>query len=140
MSLYLDASVILPTLVVEAASAQVETFLSGATEPLWISEFAIAEVASGLSRLVRMGAMSSTDADAALQDLDAWCAADIKMIEVDGSDARSAVVIVRRFELKLRAPDALHVAICRRLGGQLVTLDRNLGSAAASLGVLVVSP
>ena len=35
----------------------------------------------------------------------------------------------------LRAPDALHAAICRRGDLTLVTLDRRLASAAAELGI-----
>ena len=47
---------------------------------------------------------------------------------------------VRRFDLKLRAPDALHAAICRRLGMRLVTLDRRLAAAARALGIDVLVP
>ena len=41
------------------------------------------------------------------------------------------------FDLGLRAPDALHAAICRRTGDRMVTLDRRLAAAAATLGVAV---
>ena len=40
----------------------------------------------------------------------------------------------------LRAPDALHAAICRRLGLTLVTLDRRLEAAARRLGLTVQVP
>jgi predicted nucleic acid-binding protein len=35
----------------------------------------------------------------------------------------------------LRAPDALHAAVCRRASLILVTLDRRLATAAEMLGV-----
>ena len=38
------------------------------------------------------------------------------------------------------APDALHAAVCRRLGLTLVTLDRRLGAAARELGLDVRIP
>ena len=41
---------------------------------------------------------------------------------------------MRRFELMLRAPHALHAALCRRANLTLLTLDRRL--AAAALGVV----
>jgi predicted nucleic acid-binding protein len=44
-------------------------------------------------------------------------------------------VYVRRFELMLRAPDALHAAACKRAGHRLVTLDKRLAAAAKDLGV-----
>jgi len=39
------------------------------------------------------------------------------------------------FELRLRAPDALHLAIARRLDVSLVTLDRRMAAAAGELGI-----
>ena len=53
MSVYLDASIILPTMVEEAISEAVDRFLAASTD-LVISDFAAAEVASAMSRLVRM--------------------------------------------------------------------------------------
>ncbi len=53
------------------------------------------------------------------------------------SDARLAHVFVRRFDLMLRAPDALHAALCRRADLRLVTLNKRLANAAETLGVRV---
>jgi predicted nucleic acid-binding protein len=57
--------------------------------------------------------------------------------EIHATDVRLASVYVRRFDLALRAPDALHVAIARRLDVALVTLDRRMAAAAVELGVAV---
>jgi uncharacterized protein len=51
-----------------------------------------------------------------------------------------ANIFVHRFDLMLRAPDALHAAVCQRLGLTLVTLDQPLARAATALGVAVVNP
>jgi uncharacterized protein len=59
---------------------------------------------------------------------------------MDTHNCRLANTYVRRFKLKLRAPDALHAAICRRLELQLATLDRRLAAAARALGINVVVP
>jgi uncharacterized protein len=55
--------------------------------------------------------------------------------EVHAVDVRLAGIYVRRFDLGLRAPDAVHIAIARRLDATLVTLDRRLAAAARELGV-----
>ena len=137
MSVYLDASVLLPTLIEEAGSAAVDRFISGLDEEMIISEFAAAEVASALSRLVRTGMMTSADAGERLADFDAWRGAAASDIDLQASDVRLANVFVRRFDLMLRAPDALHLALCRRCDLTLVTMDRRMAQAADALGVTV---
>ncbi len=54
LSVYLDASVLLPTLIAEPTTEAVYNCLGGDDRELLISDFAAAEVASALSRLVRM--------------------------------------------------------------------------------------
>ena len=137
MSLYLDASAAAATVIEEAASAAVARFLHAATEPLILSELAAAEVASALSRLVRMGEVSNRSAVTRLAEFDAWRSSTTTGIEFQMSDFRLASVFVRRFDLGLRAPDALHAALCRRDDHRLVTLDRRLATAARALGVSV---
>jgi predicted nucleic acid-binding protein len=133
----MDASALLPFLVREAASPMVDAFLTGAKEPLVISEFAAAEVASALSRLVRTNKLTSSDAVRRLADFDSWRAAATENVDLQASDVRLANLNVRRFDLMLRAPDALHAAICRRADLRLITLDGRLAAAANALGVTV---
>ena len=137
MSLYLDASVLLPRLVEEPESDIVRAYLIANTEELLISAFAAAEVASGLSRLVRMGLISGAEADLCLSDFEIWRAATASPVDVHAADARLTYAYVRRFDLMLRAPDALHLAIAQRIGATLVTFDRRLARAAGELGVPV---
>ena len=140
MSLYLDASVLIPTLVAETATEVVEAYLDAAGRVRLISDFAAAEVGSGLSRLVRMGLLGSAEASARLADFDAWRAGTSSPVEVHPSDVRLAYIYVRRFDLRLRATDALHLAIARRLDATLVTLDRRLADAAREFGIAVATP
>ena len=60
--------------------------------------------------------------------------------EIHAADVRLADAYVRRFDLGLRTPDALHLAIARRLDATLVTLDPRLAIAARELGVAVEEP
>jgi hypothetical protein len=45
-----------------------------------------------------------------------------------------------RFELALRAPDALHLAMVIRLDASLITLDRRPAAAALGLEIAVETP
>jgi len=137
LSLYLDASVIVPTLVKEPASGAVDDFLLAQAGAPVVSEFAAAEVASALSRLTRMGFLAPEAAQAHLHAFDAWRAAGTSDLDWRPADVRLASVFVRRFDLGLRAPDALHAAMCHRNDHTLVTLDRRLADAADALGVRV---
>jgi predicted nucleic acid-binding protein len=140
MAFYLDASVILPALITERSSAAVEAFLRAQHGALCVSPFAAAEVASALSRMARTGERSVADALALLADFDTWRAVATHNIDLQSVDVRLADIFVRRFDLKLRTPDALHAAICRRTGDRLVTLDNRLADAARELGIDVVVP
>lgn len=130
----------MPTIIEEQASSSVDGFLLASTNLWFVSDFAIAEVASGLSRLIRMGRLGAIDAAARLEDFDIWRAAKTVTVDLSATDCRLANAYVRRFDLKLRAPDALHVAICRRLDLSLVTLDQRLARAARELGLDVRIP
>ena len=137
---YLDASAVVPMLVREAASAAVDSAIRAWHGTLGISDFTAAEVASALSRLVRMGLLAEADARMRLADFDAWREADAISIQIYQADFGLSDTFVRRFELKLRAPDALHIAVCRRLDFTFVSLDRRQTAAARTLGISTFVP
>lgn len=115
MTIYLDASVLIAVLAEEPASAAVRRFLRTHREDRLISDFAAAEVVSAISRLLRMRLLTEEEGSARLADFDAWRAAASSAADLHAADARLAYAYVRRFDLRLRAPDALHLAIARRL-------------------------
>ena len=104
MSFYLDASAILPTLIEEDASAAIDAFVLACEGEFIVSDFAAAEVASALSRLIRTAELTAEDASERLADFDAWRAAATSDIDVQASDIRLANVFVRRFELRCAPP------------------------------------
>ena len=140
MTLYLDASALVTRVTEERASGAVDAVLARHPTGVGVSEFAAAEVASALSRLVRMRLISREDGEARLVDFDAWRSMRADLVEIESSDFHLANIFVRRFDLMLRAPDALHAAVCRRLGLTMVTLDQRLARAAAALDVPVLNP
>lgn len=140
MTSYLDASALVPLAVDEAVSDRVQAFMERQDEKMVVSEFAAAEAASGVSRLVRMGELDARAATAALDDLDAWRFIATELVDVTAGDLRLAHLLVRRFETKLRAADALHVAIAKRLGARLISRDKGLCEAATMIGLSFVDP
>jgi uncharacterized protein len=140
MSAYLDTSVLIPSLVDEPASPAVNAYIGAGGQELFVSDFAAAELAAALSRLVRTGIYAIAAATERLGDFEAWRAAQTVAVEVHAADVRVAYNFVRRFDLMLRAPDALHLAIARRVDATLVTLDRRLARAAGSFGLAVAEP
>jgi uncharacterized protein len=140
LNLYLDASVLIPAVIEEPSSTAVRELFRSRPDDLSVGDFAAAEVASALSRLVRMGRLVAAEAAGRLADFNVWRAGETDTAQMDAHDCRLANTYVRRFDLKLRAPDALHAAICRRLELQLATLDRRLAAAARALGINVVVP
>jgi len=140
LRIYLDASVLIAVLAEEPASAAVRRFLRDHREDRLISDFAAAEVASAIARLLRMRLQTVEEGFARLADFDAWRAAASSAADMHAADARLAYAYVRRFDLALRAPDALHLAIARRLDATLVTLDQRLATAARELGIAVEIP
>jgi uncharacterized protein len=135
VSAYLDASVIVPLFVDEPSSRDVMDWLATQDGPILVSEFAAAEVSSNLSRSVRMGRLVEDAARAALADFDTWRFANTEPVDLTEGDLRSATLLVRRFETKLRAADAVHLAVSRRLEAMLVTRDHGLLAAAHMVGV-----
>ena len=137
---YLDASVIVAIFIRESTSAAILELLDDATASPQISDLAASEVSSAISRLVRTKQLTREVANAVLSDFDEWAQAIGQPTEIYPSDVREANVLVRQFELKLRAPDASHLAICRRLGARMVTLDNNLARAAEAIDVACINP
>lgn len=140
MIAYLDASAIVPQFVKETTSEQVAAFVAGLDTPPAISSLAAGEFASALSRLFRTGILSRDDAVVRLAEFDMWSANRTRSVEIEATDLWRAIQFVRRFELGLRMPDAIHAATCQRHGLRLVTLDTRLGAAATALGLATINP
>ena len=140
MSHYFDASALVPMLIQEAKSAAIDTFVQSLNERPIVSGFAAGEVASALARLVRTGGLTAQIAQNLFNDFDAWRTGDTQGIDVLNSDVAQAAVFVRQFDLGLRMPDALHLALAQRSSLPLVTLDERMVKAGSALGVQTIRP
>lgn len=133
MITYLDACVIVPMLVQDDHSARVDQWLK--TRPATAySLWTLAEVSSALSHQVRTSRLSEETRLAVEMELEHRFDPSSPSASVLAEDflvARELLIA----NASLRTPDALHLAIARREGMALATLDRTLAEAAPFAGV-----
>lgn len=138
MRLYLDASVLVPLFVDDDWTDRAKAWAT--TEPdVLVSDWAVTEFSSALSLHVRKGRLDPDERDEAENALNWWLAVRVKEEPVDPEDVIQARMLLYR-HAKLRAPDALHLALVSRLRVGLVTYDLDLAAAARADGVSVVVP
>lgn len=132
---YCDVSFLAPLFLEERTSQKIEAFIARqAAGDLCISHWTRTEFASLLAREVRMGALSESHAHAALTEFDLLAKESFEMLSPRASDFDLATSFIRRFETKLRAGDALHLAIvANHQAKELYTLDEGMLAAARLL-------
>ena len=136
--IYLDTSAFVSLFVTDAHSRRIRDLMRRQQPAVLVSTFGLVEFAAAVSARDRAGRLAFGQAAAILHHADAWVAAQATTVDVEPADNRVAAVHVRRFELGLRAPDALHLATCVRLGLPLLTFDQRQAAAAAALGLALV--
>jgi uncharacterized protein len=140
VSLYLDANILVALLTVEPLSERADDFIQGNAERLIVSDFAAAEFASAIARRVRTRETTVEDARKDLADFDIWTARLTERTELNADDVAAATGYMRRLDLALLTPDAMHIAIAQRLDAMLATFDRQMAAAARALGITVAIP
>jgi predicted nucleic acid-binding protein len=136
LTLYLDASALLPLFIEEARTKDAHEHLRG--NVLVISDFAIAEFSSGVARRTRAGEINESGASAVFAAIDAWTGNAARRESLTVGDVGVAIGLVRRLDLGLRAPDALNIAIAQRCEAHLLTFDGKMAQSARSLGMTVI--
>jgi predicted nucleic acid-binding protein len=102
-----------------------------------VSDLAVAEFSSAVSRLYRMKLFTEADCQDVFANFDTWTARETQRIKIESADILSGSALVRRLEFGLRAPDAIHLAIARRLTVTLATFDDHMMLTARKLGLEV---
>ena len=131
----LDASALVSLFVTDGNSDAVHAYLSAAKPVIGVNDFAAAEFASAVSLRLRSRQIALPEATELLAVFDEWVPGNAKSIPLEAADLRAAAAMVRRFELGLRAPDAVHLALCQRLSIPLLTYDIRQSKAARALGI-----
>jgi predicted nucleic acid-binding protein len=140
LSLYLDASVLVPLSLPEASSRLIEAWLKSAKAELIVSDLAHAEFHAALSRRVRTGELAEDDARKIRVEFDQWRDEAAQTVENLPVDIRAAARLVQNPFPKLLTPDAIHIATCRRLGVTLVSHDRRLLEVGSREGIATLNP
>jgi predicted nucleic acid-binding protein len=138
VSVYLDVNVIVPLFALDALSDRAEKVLRGLHDNLIVSNFSAAEFSSAIARRVRTRDLTAEEALVAFSNFDSWCARYTRQVEIDSMDVFGASSLMRRLDLSLRTPDAIHIALVQRIGCKLMTFDQAIASAARVLGVEIL--
>jgi uncharacterized protein len=139
VSVYLDASVLVALFTEDPFTSRAESFLRNSESIVAISDFAAAEFASAIARQVRTRDMTRREARVAFSGMDSWTAHVARHVEIGPPDVKTAEALLRRLDLWLRAPDAIHIAIAQRIGADLCTFDQAMIKSARALGMSVVA-
>jgi predicted nucleic acid-binding protein len=139
---YVDTSALVPLLLPEVRSRSIRAwFRELDLGEVAVSTWTMTEFTSALGGKVRAGV---TTAEAALRANTAFqrlARISLRSIVPAQQDFLDAADLLKRFDLGLRAGDALHVAIARNHHSTLlVTLDQTLARAAERLGLACEIP
>ncbi len=86
-----------------------------------------------------MRELTKIAAKAAISNFDSWRRDESQIVALAARDVVAADGFLRRLDLTLLAPDALHIAICQRIGAALATFDEKMAASARVLGVDVAA-
>jgi hypothetical protein len=136
LSGYLDTNSIIGLLTTDPLTPRVNALLRQGFGPTIISDFAAAEFSGVIGRKMRTGVITRQYALDALAALDRLRAR-VSKVGLETGDIPQADTFLRRLDLPLQAPDAIHIAIAQRVGATLVTFDRQMAAAARTLGLAV---
>jgi predicted nucleic acid-binding protein len=139
LRLYLDASVLVSLFVEDAGSDRAMAYLGVHQPNIVISDFAAAEFASAVARLVRTGDLDPDQARSVFSTFDVWSARVAERVTTISTDVAVTESFLRRMDLNLRTPDGLNLAICQRAGATMLSFDLKLSEAARALAVPLAS-
>lgn len=133
---YLDSSLLVAAVSKELASPNVQLwFASQPAGQLCTSAWAITEVSSALAMKRRAGTISEDEHQTSFRTIDKLIDEILVMEQVREHHFYMAARIADRMETKLRAGDALHMAVAQSLNARVCTLDRTLAEAGDIVGV-----
>jgi uncharacterized protein len=86
---------------------------------------------------VRTKDIRKDDARIVFSNFDTWTSRATQRARIRATDIIVAEILLRRLDLALRTPDAINIAMARRMGVTLVTFDKKMAAAARSIGAAV---
>lgn len=138
--IYADTSALIPAFIREPKSDAVLAWLESSGERLVVSEWAIAEFASAASIKVRTGQIEATIAKQAMVRFLDFARKHCSIAAPQRAEFRRAAELAGEVHLKLRAGDALHLAIAEASNVQgVLCLDEAMGDGAKAIGLRAVT-
>lgn len=135
--MYLDTSVLGAIFFREPGAPEVlKRLMAASREGLTSSAWLLTEMASVGGIKERAGTIDAELRREAMARFQRFVSARVRIVEVDPGDFRAAALLLESPHA-LRAGDALHLALARRLKARLGSLDRRQISAAEGLGIAV---
>ena len=132
---YLDSSLVVALLTAEPDSDRVEAWIAGqAADALAASDWVTVEVSAALAAKLRSGAIDASLRQQALDAL-AGMRAGLSWLGIGTAHFATAARLAADNAAKLRAGDALHLALAVEHGATLATLDKRQAEAGAALGI-----
>jgi predicted nucleic acid-binding protein len=134
-----DANVLVGLFAIDPLTKRADASLRRLHDDLIVSDLSGAEFSSAIARRVRTRDLRADEARTAFSNFDTWCARHVELVGIDSSDIIGATGLMRRLDLSLRTPDAVHMALVQRIGCTLLSFDRTLARAARALGIAVIT-
>lgn len=132
--IYLDTSVAVSLLVPEPRTPDVKAWFAGLAEVPVGSDWLLTEFDSAISIKVRSGELSEANAKAVRKEFDRLTTSGLRIVPVSRSAFRDAADLAKQHTQRLRAGDALHLAVARDVGADSVaTLDAVMSANAERL-------
>lgn len=129
MPRYLDTSILIPLFFREPGSQVAQSEIASANER-WISHWTVAEFSSATAFKLRSGQTDLATAERARDLFQQFSASVLTVVDVLREDFTQAARLCAATPAPgLRTPDALHLAVAKRLGLVMVTLDGALATA-----------
>lgn len=132
--IYLDTSVVVSAFLPDVHSIRVLSWLRSISGPLMVSQWTLTEFSSAAAGQERRRQITRDERAVAERGFDGWLLA-IEQAPLLRADFELARDLIRTGQTQVRAPDALHFAVARRLGARLATLDAAMLNDAASVGL-----
>jgi uncharacterized protein len=139
--IYVDTSVIVASFTVESSTLAAQSWLAEHRDAkLATSPWVMTEFYSALAMKRRLNEISDLTYAVTSQEFVRMVRDTLRECAITHSHFEAAADIVTRPELKLRAADALHLAIATDNGTSICTLDQRLFEAARARGITSVMP
>ncbi len=136
---YIDTSALVPVFIREPKSEAVIGWLESSGERLAISEWSLVEFASAAAMKVRTGQVAPSLAKQSTARVREFAQKHCTVAIPGREEFRRAAELVGDRSLKLRAGDALHLAIAESLSAQgILCFDDAMIQSANSLGMNVL--